>query len=231
MSFRKDSFSPRAPEHSHSRSRMGSPARTPSMRDFSQDLQTWSKVNAEPERQPDQRQTRAERPRVPSPTPSPPRYQVRAPNYITLGIFRIRPTATSISLLLFALKKLSAMTAALFWATTAKCLIRFLLRRFLSRIPYEVISGYLSGDSAATTLWRCIFPRADGDVYHLRLAIHRSDYRYSPLIYSISTPLDLGSMVAWLSLMTFLFISHHLLCFVQDCLTQLEQQLGRQNDT
>jgi hypothetical protein len=165
--------------------------------------------------------------RTPPPPPLltvPHRTQNRAPNYITLGMFRIDPTNARISLLLSVIKKLSILTSTFFWIVFANCFTTLLFWGVPWRVLYELITGCFSGTLTTTTIWRCLFPGTDNtNSHHLRLAIHTSSYTHSPVVYSTSIPLNLGSTMTWFSLMTFLFISNHLLCFFHDCLTQPTQ--------
>jgi hypothetical protein len=143
-------------------------------------------------------------------------------------MLRIDPTIPRISLLLSAIRRLSTLTGISFWVAAANFFRILLCWGAPWRILYELLTGHFSSTPITTTIWRCLFPSADyTNSHHLRLAVHTSGYIHSPVVYSTSIPLHLGSTMTWLSLMAFLFISHHLLCFFHDCLAQSAQQFGR----
>lgn len=153
-----------------------------------------------------------------------PRNQSRAPNYITMGMFHIGPTTAKVSIfkamLLFTTKVLSVLTAFFFWLATAICFKTSICWKAPAQLLYELVIRYLSGAPITDTIWRHLFPGTDySNSHHLRLAVHTSNYTHSPAIYSTSIPLLLDNPVVWLSLMAFMFISHHLLCFSHDCLS------------
>jgi hypothetical protein len=160
------------------------------------------------------------------------RDHIRAPNYITLGLFRIDPTTPRISLLLSAIRRLSMATGISFWLAVANCFRILLCRGSSWRTFYELVTLYLSGAPILSIIFRYLFLGAGyTDIHHLRLAVHASGYAHSPVIYSTSIPLHLGSTMVWLSWTAFLFIVHHFLCFLHDCLTRPSQQFGHQTDT
>jgi hypothetical protein len=200
------------------------------MEDPSQNLQNWSNYSAAPRQQLNLTDSRRTQPPTITHTAAP-RAQIRAPNYITLGLFRIDPTIPRISLLISAIRRLSTLTGISFWLAAANCF------RILGcwgtpwRIIYEFVVGRLSNTPLLTIIWRCLFPGAGyADGHHLRLSVHTSGFTHSPAIYSASIPLYLSGIMAWLSFAALMFISHHLLCFFHDCLTQSRQQFGRQSD-
>lgn len=196
------------------------PRRSLSKQDLAQNSQSKSGVRSEPEQQP----TSSKKIPIQPFFGVPPRAQTQIPNYITLGMFRIDPTIAKVSIckwvVLFTIKILSILTAILFWLATTICFKTLLSWKAPGQILYELTIRHLSGSSTTATIWRHLFPDTDYiNSHHLRLAVHTSSYKHSPIIYSTSIPLLLDNPMVWLSLMVFMFISHHLLCFSHDCLS------------
>lgn len=208
--------------------------RGPAIRDSSQNRQRWQYYRPPPEQQDlNPIDSRRRQPLVPPPRArsASPRAQIRAPNYITLGLFRIDPTIPRISLLISTIRRLSALTGISFWLAAANCFRILASRGTQWRILYEIVAGVLSNTPILTTILRCLFPGAGyAGGHEVRLSVHASGFIHAPAIYSTTISLYPSSIMAWLSLTALMFISHHLLCFFHDCLTQSRQQFGRQND-
>jgi hypothetical protein len=155
---------------------------------------------------------------------APPRAQIQAFNFITLGRFQIDSTITRRIckvLLLLTIKMLSMLTATVFWICTPVCLKTLLNWKAPGNILYE-LPRYLSGSPSATSIWRHIFPGTEyANSHHLRLAIHGSSHPHSPIIYSTSITLILENPVVWLSVLLFMFTSQHLLCFAHDSISKV----------
>lgn len=196
------------------------PRRSLSKQDFSQNPQSKSGVKIEPGQLPTSNRKAPEQPLFGAPL----RAQSRTPNYITMGMIHVNPTATKVSIckgvILFTIKMLSMLTAIFFWLATAIWFKTLLCWKAPGQLLYDLVVRYLSGAPINDAIWRHIFPGTDyGNSHHLRLAIHTSSYTHSPAIYSTSIPLLLDNPVVWLSLMAFMFVGHHLLCFSHDCLS------------
>lgn len=152
----------------------------------------------------------------------PSRAQRNTFNFITMGIIQLDSTTTrawiSKWILLLTIKMLSMLTAALFWL--ALPIYAYSLYRWQAplNIFYDLTSRYSSG-SVSTIIWRHIFPATEFSSGHqLKLVVHQTSYLQSQTFYSTSIPLFLENPIAWLFLMTFMFTSHHLLCFAYDSL-------------
>lgn len=151
-----------------------------------------------------------------------PTLRTRYYDYITMGRFQIDSTITRARICLLVLfsclKILSILTAAGFWIAAPLYLISLVDWQ----IPWKFIyftDRYIRGLPLTDHVWRFLFPNG-GSSYHLRVEIHTSLYSHSPAIFSTILPILIDNPVFLFFLMTFMFISHHLLCFAHDCLTK-----------
>ena len=160
--------------------------------------------------------------------------QPRTFNFITMGRLQLDSTVTRLRIckfiLLLIIKALSIPTAFAFWLSVPFCLTTLLTWKAPVNFFYELTLRYLSGSSSTTPIWRQSFPDTDcSNSHHLRLSVHRSSYLHSSIICSTSVPLLVHNHMVWLSVMIFMFLSHHFLCFAHDCLSRVNSTIRPAN--
>lgn len=153
-----------------------------------------------------------------------PKPHARYYNYITMGRFQIDSTIIRARICLWVLfpciKILSILTAAVFWIAAPFYLISLVDWQISWKSIYFAYK-YIGGLPLADHVRRILFSNVGSNIsYHLRVAIHTSLYYRSPAICSTTLPILIDSPAALFFVMTFMFISHHLLCFAHDCLTK-----------
>ena len=163
-----------------------------------------------------------------------PRAQSPVFNFITMGRFQLESTIARAwickLILLLTIKILSIQTAAVFWLAALICLKTLLNWQAPANVLYELTYQYTSGSRSTTPIWSHIFPATDYiNSRNLRLAVHRSSYLNSPIIYSTSIPLIIDNPVVWIFVMVLMFVSHHLLCFAHDCLSKVSPTIQPAN--